>query len=149
MKTLYDPTAAAEIKQRIASLTPQSERLWGKMSAPQMLAHCSATMEQVVGDTVLHRVLIGRLIGPLFKAQMFNDKPWSKSGPTAPELLITGDRDLAIERDRLNILIDRFSTGGPEACTKTPHAFFGKLTPEEWGKGMYKHLDHHLRQFNA
>jgi hypothetical protein len=149
MKSLYDPAAAEEIKLRLASLTPETERLWGKMTAPQMLAHCSATMEQPVGDTVLRRVLIGRLIGPLFKAQFSNDKPWSKSGPTAPELIVSNERDLATERDRLNILIDRFSQAGPEGCATSPHAFFGKLTPEEWGKGMYKHFDHHLRQFNA
>jgi len=28
-------------------------------------------------------------------------------------------------------------------------AFFGKLTGEEWGELMYKHIDHHLRQFDA
>jgi hypothetical protein len=149
MRSLYDPTAAAEIKQRLASLTPESARLWGKMTLPQMLAHCSANMEQVVGDTVIPQAFIGRLIGRFFKAQISNDKPWKKSSPTAPEFIVADERDLATERDRLNILIDRFSSGGPEACTKTPHCFFGKLTPEEWGKGMYKHLDHHLRQFNA
>jgi hypothetical protein len=29
------------------------------------------------------------------------------------------------------------------------HSFFGRLTPEEWATLMYKHLDHHLRQFGA
>ena len=29
------------------------------------------------------------------------------------------------------------------------HAFFGKLTGEEWGRLMHKHIDHHLRQFGA
>ncbi|MBK8485790.1 MAG: DUF1569 domain-containing protein [Saprospiraceae bacterium] len=24
---------------------------------------------------------------------------------------------------------------------------FGFLTPEEWALAMYKHMDHHLRQF--
>jgi Protein of unknown function (DUF1569) len=44
---------------------------------------------------------------------------------------------------------DRFAKGGAEGCTKHPHNFFGKLTPLEWATGMYKHLDHHLRQFGA
>lgn len=46
-------------------------------------------------------------------------------------------------------VIDRFVAGGPSKCTAYPHAFFGKLTPEQWGELMYKHLDHHLRQFDA
>ncbi|MFD1127776.1 DUF1569 domain-containing protein [Paenibacillus provencensis] len=28
-----------------------------------------------------------------------------------------------------------------------PHPFFGKLTSEEWSIGLYKHLDHHLKEF--
>ena len=29
------------------------------------------------------------------------------------------------------------------------HPFFGAMTSEEWSVLMYKHLDHHLRQFGA
>jgi hypothetical protein len=46
-------------------------------------------------------------------------------------------------------LIDRFAAAGPQGCTTHPHAFFGSLTPDEWAILMYKHLDHHLRQFGA
>jgi hypothetical protein len=46
-------------------------------------------------------------------------------------------------------LIDRFVSGGPSACTNHPHPFFGPLTPAEWAILMYKHLDHHLRQFGV
>jgi hypothetical protein len=149
MKTLYDPSAAEEIKQRFSSLTPETPSLWGKMNVSQMLAHCAINLETVVGDRVLPRVMIGRLIGPLFKSQFTNDKPWNHSSPTAPGLITSGDYDFAAERARLFELIDRFPSGGPDACTTAPHCFFGKLSPEEWGKGTYKHLDHHLTQFGA
>jgi hypothetical protein len=149
MKSLYEAAAVEEIKQRLDALTPANERLWGKMNAPQMLAHCSLAMEMAQGDRTPRRVFIGRVLGPLFKSIYANDKPWSKDNPTAPELIVSDDRDLQAERDKLIALIDRFYKGGPAACTKAPHCFFGKLTPEEWGKGMYKHLDHHLRQFSA
>jgi hypothetical protein len=46
-------------------------------------------------------------------------------------------------------LIDRFVASGPAGCTNHPHSFFGRLTPEEWAILMYKHLDHHLRQFGV
>mgnify|MGYP001794749648 CR=1 FL=1 len=29
------------------------------------------------------------------------------------------------------------------------HAFFGRMPGQEWAILMYKHLDHHLRQFGA
>jgi hypothetical protein len=149
MKSLYDPAAVEEIKQRLATLTPASERLWGKMNAPQMLAHCSIAMDMAQGHLTPPRSFIGRLIGPLFKSVYSNDKPWSKGNPTAPSLIINDTRDLDAERATLIAKIERFRDGGPAACTKEPHCFFGNMTAEEWGKGMYKHLDHHLRQFNA
>ena len=38
---------------------------------------------------------------------------------------------------------------GPAAAGEAPHAFFGKLSGDEWGQLMYKHIDHHLRQFGG
>jgi LPS sulfotransferase NodH len=46
-------------------------------------------------------------------------------------------------------MIDRFVAAGPKGCTTHPHSFFGRLTAEEWAILMYKHLDHHLRQFGV
>ncbi len=54
-----------------------------------------------------------------------------------------------MEQHRLSALIDRFAAAGPAGCTTHPHTFFGPLTPQEWAALMYKHLDHHLRQFGA
>ena len=72
-----------------------------------------------------------------------------QNSPTAPALLVKDDPDFETERARLDGLIDRFATGGAAACTTHPHAFFGKLTPDQWSILVYKHLDHHLRQFGA
>ena len=63
--------------------------------------------------------------------------------------MIADERDLGAEREKLTGLIERFSAGGVGGCTKHPHSFFGKMTPEEWAVLMYKHLDHHLRQFGV
>jgi hypothetical protein len=78
-----------------------------------------------------------------------NDEPFRRNSPTAKELVIKDERDLSAERERLNGLIDRLVAAGPAGCTSHPHAFFGRLSPEQWGILMYKHLDHHLRQFGA
>ncbi|WP_424351099.1 DUF1569 domain-containing protein [Lutimonas sp.] len=29
------------------------------------------------------------------------------------------------------------------------HPFFGELNREEWARLVYKHLDHHLKQFGG
>ena len=59
------------------------------------------------------------------------------------------ERDFVKERERLSGLIDRFAVGGTAGCTKNPHSFFGKMTPEESAILMYNHIDHHLRQFGV
>ena len=45
MKNLFEAARAAEVKQRIANLRPDSERQWGKMNPAQALAHCYLAME--------------------------------------------------------------------------------------------------------
>ena len=150
MKNLFEATTAKEVKDRIASLGPSSQRQWGKMTAPQALAHLAATMEWAVGDAYPGRMFVGRLIGPVVKSQVLKDeRPMGKNAPTAKSLVVSDERDLHRERERLCVLIDRFHSGGPQKCTKNPHTFFGPLTPDEWATLMYKHLDHHLRQFGV
>ena len=150
MNNLYEPGRSQEIKKRIGELTPASQRQWGTMTASQALAHCSAAMEMATGDKLLPRMFIGRLLGGLVKSKAIHSgEPLKRNTPTARDLVIKDDRVLVKEQERLCGLVDRFATAGPQGCTKHPHTFFGPLTPEEWATLMYKHLDHHLRQFGA
>jgi len=120
------------------------------MMPAQVMAHCAVALESATGQRQIKRVFIGRLIGPLVKRlALSDDKPMVRNSPTAKELLVTDQRDFDVERARLAALVDQFASAGPAGCTTRPHAFFGPLTPDEWGALMYKHLDHHLRQFGA
>jgi len=104
----------------------------------------------VLGDVNPPRIFIGRIIGPWIKRKALgNDEPMRRNSPTAKALVVKDGRDLEAERVRLLGFIDRFVAGGPAACTKHPHAFFGPMTPAEWSELTYKHFDHHLRQFGV
>lgn len=150
MKNLFEATTAKEVKERIAKLGPTSQRQWGRMTAAQAMAHCSAAMESAVGDKLPPRMFVGRLFGPIAKSQLLKDeKPMGRNAPTARSLVVSDQRDLAKECQRLSTLIERFNAGGPQGCTNHPHTFFGQLTPQEWAQLMYKHVDHHLRQFGV
>ena len=150
MKNLFDATSAAETKARLQQLRPDSARHWGRMSAPQAVAHCAAGMEMALGDRRPPRMLIGRVLGRVIKRlALGNDEPMRRNSPTVPSMEVSDERDLAVERERLCALIDRLAAAGPAGCTTHPHSFFGPLTPQEWAVLMYKHLDHHLRQFGA
>ena len=150
MKNLFDTATAQDVEGRVANLTPANRREWGKMTAAQAAAHCSLALEMALGEKNPPRVFVGRVFGPLVKKlALGNDEPMRKNSPTAPSLIVSDGCDLEAEKARLIGLISRFSKGGAAVCTSHPHAFFGKLTPEQWAELMYKHLDHHLRQFNA
>ncbi len=149
MRNLFEKATADEVKQRMAKLTPETQRLWGKMSAAQMLAHCSAGMEVSLGDVVLQQVWLGKLFGKRAKASMMSGKPLRRNMPTDKAYLVKGERNLNVEQKKLAGLINRFQAGGPEGCTKHSHSFFGPMTPDEWSELNYIHLNHHLQQFGV
>lgn len=150
MKNLFDGTSAAELDARIARVQPEAQRQWGTMTAAQALAHCSNSLEMALGDRRPARLFIGRLIGSFVKRLVLRDEaPFKRNSPTDPTLVISDARDLEVEKERLRGLVSRIANGGPAVMTTHPHSFFGRLTPEQWALLMYKHLDHHLRQFGA
>jgi hypothetical protein len=151
MTNLFDVTVANQVKTRLEKLQPQTERRWGRMTAAQMLAHCSVSMQWAVGEVVPEKgALPARLVGRLIKRLVFrNDDPLRRNSPTAKSLIVADERDLPKEREQLSGLISKFAAQGAAGCTKNPHSFFGKMTPEQWAILMYKHLDHHLRQFGV
>ncbi len=148
MKNLFEPEAAREVMSRIEHLKPTSQGQWGEMDVAQMMAHCSASLDMASGRFVAKRSLIGRIVGPRVRHVLTNDQPLRRSTPTAKELKV-GVCDFTQEHERLKQRVQQFHQGGEVQCTNHPHPFFGKLTPLEWSTGMYKHLDHHLKQFGA
>jgi hypothetical protein len=121
MKNLFDATVANQVKTRLAKLEPQGERRWGKMTAAQMLAHCSVSMQWAVGEVVPAKgALPARLMGRLVKPMVFrNEDPLRKNSPTAKGLIVADERDLGNERDRLSGLIDKLRREGRQGVKES------------------------------
>jgi Protein of unknown function (DUF1569) len=149
MKNLFEQDASTEILQRIDKFQASAQRQWGKMEVAQMLAHCTAALQVAAGQKSPPRMFIGKILGPIFKSKFYDDSVLSKNGPTDKSFIVADKRDFEKEKVLLKNLIQQFADGGIDKCTTHPHSFFGKLTAEQWGIGMYKHIDHHLRQFDA
>jgi Protein of unknown function (DUF1569) len=149
MQNLFQPETVNEVIARIDKLQPATQHQWGKMDVAQMMAHCSATLDVACGRVVLPRLFIGRILAPLVRSGFSNDKPFPRSSPTDKKLVIADKRDFVREQEQLKDRVRKFHEGGEAQCTKHPHSFFGPLTSQEWATGMYKHLDHHLRQFGV
>lgn len=149
VQNLFDTAPYNEVLERIGKLTAGSTAKWGKMNVAQMLAHCKEVFTVPLSTKKIPRIFIGRLLGWLIKPKLYNDAPWKKNLPTAPGFIINDERDFEHEKAALIELIANFHLGGPANAGNFPHPMFGTLTKEQWGKSMYKHLDHHLQQFGV
>ena len=149
MHDLFDPTDRRSILDRIDGLNPQSQRQWGKMEIAQMMAHCAVPLEQAASGRQVRQRLIGKLLAPFVRGSILGEKPFGRNAPTDPDFKVADPRDFAQEKTRLLAAIDAFVRRGPDAMGNQTHPFFGRMRGQQWGWLMYKHLDHHLRQFGA
>ena len=149
VKNLFERETIDEVITRIDTLQTATQRQWGKMDVAQMMAHCSAVLDMASGRINTPRAMIGRLLGPFVKSIYTNEKPFSRGSPTDPKLVVSDQRDFLREQEQLKLKVRQFHEDGEAQCTRHPHPFFGALPPQDWARGMYKHLDHHLRQFGA
>jgi hypothetical protein len=146
VKNLFDPTVKMDIIARINKLTPQSKAQWGKMNVGQMLAHCQVPIGVGLGTNKISRSFVGILFGSFAKKMLYNDKPFKRHLPTDRTFVIKEEKDFEKEKQALLTMVNNFSENN---IVDTPHPFFGKLTKEQWSKGTWKHLDHHLQQFGV
>ncbi len=153
MKNLFDPILVEDTKKRIQQLRLKSERQWGSMAVAEALAHCTAGIEMAMGAIEVKRAPFpSNLIGLLIKPLVFrDDKPMRRNSPSAPELFAADSTECEFinERSRLIAAIENFASQGPMGCSHSTHPFFGPLNPQQWAILMYKHVDHHLRQFGV
>src|SRR6476620_2478874 len=147
LKNLFDPGVKHDILARINKLTLQSKPQWGKMNVAQMLAHLQMPIGSALGVYTLPRTLLGKIVGPLVKRGMYNEKPFKRNSPTDPSFVMTGhEKDFEKEKQSITAMINDFKE---ENIKNEIHPFFGRLTKQQWSKAMYKHIDHHLQQFGV
>lgn len=150
LPNIFEATVSEQLAARVNRLTADSKPLWGKMSVDQMLFHCSLSFEQALGKNNLRPGAFMRFMMRLFfKKSMVNDVPYKQNLPTAPFFVVTDSRILDDERNRLIAYIQEFSKHGAVYYDKREQATLGKLSSVEWSNLMYKHTDHHLRQFGV
>jgi hypothetical protein len=150
MKNFFERPDRESILDRLDRLQPGATRQWGTMDVAQMCAHCAIALEVAAGDVTKKQAFIGKVLAPFVRGKVLRQAGrLSKNSPTDPTFVVSDPRDFEKERARLVALAKRCGEAGAHAADGRVHSFFGKMTGEEWGVLMYKHLDHHLRQFGA
>ncbi len=145
MKTIFDTTTASELVKRVNSLQADNVAQWGKMDAYQMLKHCTLSEEMFQGKKLYKRLFIGKLFGRMaLKGILKNENPMKKNQPTHPEMKITETGNFEAEKAKWIELLQAYTSFSNNQFI---HPFFGKMTKQQIGNYVYKHTDHHLRQF--
>jgi hypothetical protein len=150
MKSVFNSADLNDIKERIGKLNAESKPLWGIMKSASMLAHCSVTYEMIYTDkhpkpNFLLRFILTRFV----KKNVVGPKPYTHNSRTAPAFVISGERNFEQEKEQLFRWLERVYADGKESFDGRESHSFGKLTASEWDVMMYKHLDHHLKQFGV
>ena len=147
-KTLWDADNRRELVDRLNRLKPDATPLWGRMNAPQMVAHLVGWMRMANGElktAPLHKPI--RF--PVVKQMVIYWLPWPKGVPTAPELLSKARHDFALEQASFRRYLNEYERAPDPKFVWPVHPAFGRLTTREWGALGYRHTDHHLRQFGV
>lgn len=148
-RSLRDERGRRSILDRLAALTPEHPRLWGRMKPAQLLPHLAGGLRLALGERKVEGVPPGPVRGALLRYMAIHCLPWPKgkiqSPPGAfgtPSLGWQQDRELVAE------LIERFAVTPPMQLADA-HPSFGRMRPRDWDVLQYRHLDHHLRQFGV
>jgi hypothetical protein len=148
LRSLLDSNDRELMLNRFRSLTPDSAARWGRMGAPQMLAHLSDQMRHTLGDAAA-APRNGPLRLPVVKQLVMYWLPWPKGrikGP--PEAFVSQPTTWGEDFASFLALVERFVELS-ERVAWPDHAIFGRMSRRSWGWFCHRHFDHHLRQFGA
>ncbi len=148
-KNLLNKETAEAIVSRVQRLQPATRALWGKMNATEMLLHCNRCNEDVFRGSEVHTKtttkqyllrMVALYLAPRFKKNIKGAAENETAGKTDASLFEE-------EKERFIQLVRRFPQH--KAPLTLPHIAFGNLSTQQWGIALYKHMDHHLRQFGV
>jgi hypothetical protein len=147
MKNILDPQVFAEVNLRIDRLKADTARQWGTMSPAQMLWHCRQQVGVGTGELKVKNMFPAP-VSWLLKKTFAGRVPFGKGMSTIPGIEAGAREGLHFENEKAALKTDlaAFIKLPTESILKT-HPIFGTMTDDDWGQIIYKHLDHHLRQF--
>lgn len=148
LRDIFDPNTTKLCLERLNKLKPDTVPKWGKMNAPQMLAHLNVPYDLTYGklDPKLNGFM--KLMLKWFvKPGVVGNKPYKKNSKTAPFFLIQDERDFELEKAKLIDYINKTEKLGTAHFEGRDYVSFGKMSASEWSNLFYKHMNHHFSQF--
>jgi hypothetical protein len=146
MRTLFDADTRAEILDRLGRLRPDATRSWGTLSAPQVVIHCVDTFDHTFGikDVEPPNAFVQSALVRWFVID--SPLPWPKGVRSVSQYFESEPHEFGEDLAKLRSCVERFAQGASGgAWGRSP--MLGRLSPDQWARLQYRHLDHHLRQF--
>lgn len=148
--SIFESSTTQLLLERIEKLNNNSTALWGKMNVAQMLTHCCLPYKVIFGETKHNIPFIFKILMKSYlKKIMTDDVPYKKNLPTAKNFIVADNRDFEIEKNNLKKYIIDTEHKGVDYLVNFKHPLIGYLTQVEWSNLLYKHLDHHFKQFGV
>tara|TARA_R110002051_G_scaffold74908_1_gene136491 strand:- start:1171 stop:1623 length:453 start_codon:yes stop_codon:yes gene_type:complete len=150
MKTVFDNQILHQLINRANNLNDDAVAQWGIMNVHQMVEHCILTEKLFLGELKLKRVFIGRFIGRKALIDLLkDDTPLMKNAPTDQVLKTFRNGNIETLKPEWINLLNQYKIRDSLNFENFIHPFFGKMTKKQLGEFVYKHIDHHLRQFGV
>lgn len=151
MENLFTKEGVEKTIDRLNNLTANSERKWGKMTVGQMLAHCSVSYEMVYEPDKYPKPKGVKkfILKLLIKRIVVSEKGYKPNVRTAPQFLITSEKEFEKEKARFIAYLNKTQELGTAHFDGKESHSFGPLTETEWNNSFVKHIDHHLKQFGV
>ena len=150
MRNILNKEDLIYVINRVNSLTPNTIPLWGRMNASQMTCHCSDQILMALGKIEFQfagNLFSNKVLKNLILLGMPAPKGKVKTNKEIDQF-VSGTKPTSFEKDVRN-LIERLERFDNEFSSKkhVAHPTFGKMSKREWGRLIFVHLDHHLKQF--
>lgn len=149
MENIFETAGVQHFSNRLEQLQADTQPIWGKMNAAQMLAHLNVSYEMIFepGKHPAPKGMMKLLLKWLVKPKVVSEKPYKKSSPTAPAFQIADARDFEKEKARLIQHMNQVRELGASHFEGKASLSFGALNQAEWNNMLAKHLEHHFGQF--
>ena len=147
MQSLWNEVDRRNLLARLDKLAPSTKGEWGRMSAPQTIAHLADWFRMAIGAIRVESRNTPFRFSPLKQVVLYW-LPFPRNLPTAPELQKSEPGVWTEDTRELKDLVRRAVQKHADKNAKWPeHPAFGPITGEQWGVLGYRHTDHHLKQF--
>jgi len=148
MKTLFDPSTDVGTRFRVKQLKPTARSHWGATNPSRVMRHLVESFSVPMGASPATAPPRPGLLGhPAFRRIYLLCVPCpDRKRLVAPEDEPIDAAAFAASVESWYDACSRFVARG-RSGSFAPHPVFGAISPEEWGRLVYFHTDHHLRQF--